>query len=126
MKPLISAPLKPTTSIAASKDLRTPYALSSKTPTRSNKLSKTLHNYNKLSLLRNIQLYSDSLAFSLTLLKRLRSLCSTKDLRMKLRIKSLRLTILRTSFSTLILLSKLIINSSSNVRKKVKNAKELT
>ncbi|KAF0315336.1 hypothetical protein GQ607_017444 [Colletotrichum asianum] len=45
---------------------------------------------------------------------------------MKLRIKSLRLTILRTSFSMLILLLKLIINSLSNIRKKVKNAKELT
>ncbi|KAF0320885.1 hypothetical protein GQ607_011787 [Colletotrichum asianum] len=41
-------------------------------------------------------------------------------------MKSLRLTILKTSFSILILLLKSIINSLSDVRKKVKNAKELT
>ncbi|KAF0323064.1 hypothetical protein GQ607_009608, partial [Colletotrichum asianum] len=46
-----------------------------------------------------ILLYLDNLASNSTLLKKLRSLYSTKSLRIKLRIKSLRLTTLKTFFS---------------------------
>ncbi|KAF0315786.1 hypothetical protein GQ607_016972 [Colletotrichum asianum] len=43
---------------------------------------------------------------------------------MKLKIRSLRLTALKTSFSMLTLLLKLIINFSNAIRKKAKNDKD--
>ncbi|KAF0315900.1 hypothetical protein GQ607_016878, partial [Colletotrichum asianum] len=45
-------------------------------------------------------------------------------LRIKLRIKLLRLTTLKTSFSILTLLLKLIINFLNIIKKKVKNNKD--
>ncbi|KAF0314877.1 hypothetical protein GQ607_017891, partial [Colletotrichum asianum] len=45
-------------------------------------------------------------------------------LKIKLKIRLLRLTTLKTSFSTLTLLLKLIINFSNTIKKKVKNDKD--
>ncbi|KAF0316882.1 hypothetical protein GQ607_015895, partial [Colletotrichum asianum] len=71
-----------------------------------------------------ILLYLDNLVFSLTLLKKLKSLYSIKGLRIKLRIRSLRLTILKTSYSILTLLLRLITNFLNTIRKKVKSNKD--
>ncbi|KAF0315117.1 hypothetical protein GQ607_017649, partial [Colletotrichum asianum] len=71
-----------------------------------------------------ILLYLGNLAFKLTLLKKLRSLYSTKDLKIKLRIKLLKLTTLKTSFSILTLLLKLIISFLNIIKRKVKNNKD--
>ncbi|KAF0317557.1 hypothetical protein GQ607_015230, partial [Colletotrichum asianum] len=72
-----------------------------------------------------ILLYLDNLIFSLTLLKKLRSLYSIKDLRIKLKIRLLRLTTLKISYNILTLLLKLIINFLNTIKKKAKNNKDL-
>ncbi|KAF0318800.1 hypothetical protein GQ607_013932 [Colletotrichum asianum] len=74
---------------------------SSRTLTKNNKLRETSYNFNKLSLLKTILLTLDNLASNLTSLKKLKSLYSTKDLKIKLKIKSLRLINLITSSSML-------------------------
>ncbi|KAF0315271.1 hypothetical protein GQ607_017502, partial [Colletotrichum asianum] len=71
-----------------------------------------------------ILLYLDNLASSLTLLKKLGSLYSTKDLKIKLKIRLLRLTTLKTSFSILTLLLRLIINFLNTIKKKAKSNKD--
>ncbi|KAF0318036.1 hypothetical protein GQ607_014733, partial [Colletotrichum asianum] len=71
-----------------------------------------------------ILLYLDNLASSLTLLKKLRSLYSIKSLRIKLRIRSLKLTILKTSYSILTSLLRLITNFLNTIRKKAKSDKD--
>ncbi|KAF0315540.1 hypothetical protein GQ607_017220, partial [Colletotrichum asianum] len=71
-----------------------------------------------------ILLYLDNLVFSLTSLKKLRSLYFIKNLRIKLKIRLLRLTTLKTSFSILTLLLRLIINFLNTIRKKVKSNKD--
>ncbi|KAF0316863.1 hypothetical protein GQ607_015907 [Colletotrichum asianum] len=69
-------------------------------------------------------LYLDNLTSNLTLLKKLRSLYSIKDLKIKLKIRLLRSTALKTSFSILTLLLRLIINFLNVIKKKVKNNKD--
>ncbi|KAF0321004.1 hypothetical protein GQ607_011762, partial [Colletotrichum asianum] len=71
-----------------------------------------------------ILLYLDNLASNLTSLKKLRSLYSIKDLKIKLKIKLLRLTILKTSYSILTSLLKLITNFLSTIKKKVRSNKD--
>ncbi|KAF0321021.1 hypothetical protein GQ607_011779, partial [Colletotrichum asianum] len=66
-----------------------------------------------------ILLYLGNLASSLTSLKKLRSLYFTKDLKIKLKIRLLRLTTLKTSYSILTLLLRLIINSLNIIKRKV-------
>ncbi|KAF0315285.1 hypothetical protein GQ607_017467, partial [Colletotrichum asianum] len=66
-----------------------------------------------------ILLYLNNLVFSLTSLKKLRSLYFTKNLKIKLKIRLLRLTTLKISYNILTLLLRLIINSLNVIKRKV-------